>query len=125
VNYSHPRVAFLLAGTHGQPFVLLTKETNMANDFVIRGSADDNPEIDRPHGGRHDGCMEARISALESANLETRDRLARIETRLEAVATKSDLHRELAGQTWRFLTWTTTIGIALIGATFAIAKLVH
>lgn len=92
----------------------------MANDFVIGGSADDSLEIDRHHGG-----MEARISALESANLDTRDRLAGIETRLETVATKEDLHRELAAQTWRFVTWTPTIGIALIGATFAIAKLVH
>lgn len=42
-------------------------------------------------GGDHRG-MEARISALEAANLETRDRLARIETRLESVATKADLN---------------------------------
>ncbi len=76
--------------------------------------------------------MEARISALEAANLETRDRLARIETRMDSLATKEDvaltraaLHQEINSQTWKFVTWTTTIGIALIGATFSIAKLVH
>lgn len=46
-------------------------------------------------GGDHRG-MEARISALEAANLETRDRLARIETRLDSVATKADLNAAVA-----------------------------
>jgi predicted nucleic acid-binding Zn-ribbon protein len=35
--------------------------------------------------------LAVRVSILESARLETRDRLARIETRLEATATKADL----------------------------------
>jgi hypothetical protein len=72
-----------------------------------------------------DGCMEARISALEQANLETRDCLMRIETRMEALASKEDLHQEINAQTWRFVIWATTIGIALVGATFSIAKLIH
>jgi hypothetical protein len=40
--------------------------------------------------------MEARISALEGAHLETRDRLARIETRLDHMATKADLNAAVA-----------------------------
>src|ERR1700739_4237180 len=58
----------------------------------------------------YDGGMEARISALEAANLETRDRLIKIETRLESVATKEDLanlraelHSSLNNQTWRII----------------------
>jgi hypothetical protein len=42
-------------------------------------------------GGGDDGGMEARLSAPEAAHLETRDRLTRIETRLDAVATKRDV----------------------------------
>lgn len=77
--------------------------------------------IDRGGSNGDDGGMEARITALESANLETRDRLARIETRLESVATKSDLHEALHSLTWKL------IGSCalLVAATFAIAKLVH
>lgn len=90
------------------------------------------PRVDKTEGGGDDGGMEARLKALEDANLETRDRLARIETRMDSFATKEDvaqvrtaLHQEINAQTWKFITWTTTIGIALIGATFTIAKLVH
>jgi hypothetical protein len=35
--------------------------------------------------------LAARVSILEAASLETRDRLARIETRLDATATREDL----------------------------------
>lgn len=54
------------------------------------------PRIDRGGGGGDDGGMEARISALEGAQLETRDRLARIETRLDYMATKADLNAAVA-----------------------------
>ncbi|WP_186066003.1 hypothetical protein [Burkholderia gladioli] len=74
--------------------------------------------------------MEARIAALEAANLETRDRLARIETRLESVATKGDLHelmastnKALADQAWKMITWMTGICGLLVAATAAIVKL--
>lgn len=52
--------------------------------------------VDSGGGGGDHGGMEARISALEAANLETRDRLARIETRLDSVATKADLNAVVA-----------------------------
>lgn len=79
-----------------------------------------DPEFDSVGGGGDDGGMEARISALESSNLDTRDRLARIETRLETFATKEDLHRELAGQTWRLVTFVCGFGTFLVGATYFI-----
>lgn len=73
--------------------------------------------------------MEARISALEVANLETRDRLARIETRLDSVATKADLaeltatfHREINAQTWKLVTFVCSFGTALVAATYFFAK---
>jgi|GEM_PF-632041 len=77
--------------------------------------------IDGGGGGGHDGGMEARISALEAANLETRDRLARIETRLEAVATKSDLHEALHSLTWKIV----GACAALVAAAYFVAKYVH
>lgn len=83
------------------------------------------PPVDIPRGDRDDSPMEKRIEALEAANLETRDRLARIETKLDTFATKADLHEVISGQTWKIVMWMTSVGIVLAGATFTIAKLVH
>ncbi|MCM2546211.1 hypothetical protein ACVCII_03950 [Burkholderia glumae] len=65
--------------------------------------------------------METRVSALEAANLDTRDRLARIETRLDFVATKDDLHREISAQTWKLVTFVCGFGTALVAATYFLA----
>lgn len=81
--------------------------------------------IDAGGGGGDDGDMEARITALEAANLETRDRLAWIETRLESVATREDLHNEIIAQTWRLVTFACSFGTALVAATFFVAKHVN
>jgi hypothetical protein len=78
--------------------------------------------FDSGSGGGDDGGMEARISALEAANLETRDRLIKIETRMESLASKEDLHKELSAQTWRLVTFTCSFGTALVAATYFIAK---
>jgi hypothetical protein len=85
--------------------------------------------IDGGGGGGDDSGMEARITALEQANLETRDRLARIETRLDSVATKADLaeltaafHREINSQTWKLVTFVCSFGTALVAATYFFAK---
>ncbi|AOJ86134.1 hypothetical protein WS87_05360 [Burkholderia sp. MSMB0856] len=66
--------------------------------------------------------METRISAPEAPKLETRERLARIETRLESVATKEDLHREINAQTWKLVTFVCSFGTALVAATYFLAK---
>lgn len=94
--------------------------------------ADHGTSVDGGGGSGDDGGMEARISALEAANLETRDRLARIETRLETVATKADLseltssfHREINAQTWRLVTFVCGFGTALVAATYFFAKHVN
>lgn len=90
-----------------------------------------NRDHDLPTGGEppHNDEMEARVSKLEAAAQDTRDRLARIETRMETFATKADVsdlradfHREINSQTWKFVTWMTGICTALIGATYFIAN---
>jgi hypothetical protein len=65
--------------------------------------------------------METRISDLEVFAVDARNRLARIETRLDTFATKADLHRELHGMTWRLLGGAS----ALVGIVYWIARTVH
>ena len=51
--------------------------------------------------------MEARVAGLENFATETRDRLVRMETRMDiffdTYATKADLHKELHAMMWRLL----------------------
>lgn len=75
-------------------------------------------------GGGYDDAMEARVNKLEEFATETRDRLSRIETRLDNCATKADIkdlettmykefstmHKEFAGMykaldglTWKLI----------------------
>ncbi|WP_186194447.1 hypothetical protein [Burkholderia gladioli] len=79
------------------------------------------PPVDTGGGGGNDDGMETRVSALEAANLDTRERLARIETRLDFVATKDDLHREISAQTWKLVTFVCGFGTALVAATYFLA----
>ena len=65
--------------------------------------------------------MEAKIIALEEFAVDARDRLARIETRLDTFATKADLHRELHGMTWRLFGGAS----ALVGIVYWIARNIH
>ena len=62
--------------------------------------------------------MEARIIALEKFAVDARERLTRIETRLNTFATKEDLHRELHGMTWRLFGGAT----ALVGVVYWIVR---
>lgn len=73
----------------------------------------------------YDGGMEARITRLEGAAQEMRDRLTRIETRLEAVATREDLHKAISEQTWKVIGAVIALGTALSGIVFFIARNVH
>jgi hypothetical protein len=87
-----------------------------------------SPKFDNQGGNGDDGGMEARLSALEAANLETRDRLIKIETRMDSLASKEDLanlraelHSSLNAQTWRIIG-----ALALIsGVIYYMAKFVH
>jgi hypothetical protein len=84
--------------------------------------------VDGGGSGGDDGGMQARVSVLEAANLEIRDRLIKIETRLNALASKEDLanlraevHASLNVQTWRIIGAVTL----LTGAVYYLAKFVH
>ena len=69
--------------------------------------------------------MEARIIALEDFAVETRDRLARIETRLDTFVTKADLHQELHSMTWKLLGGAMSVASALVGIVYWIARNIH
>jgi hypothetical protein len=62
--------------------------------------------------------MHTRIAKLEMATENTRDRLARIEVRLDTFATKEDLHQELHAMTWKIFGACTL----LVAAVYFIAK---
>ena len=69
--------------------------------------------------------MEARVIALEEFAVETRDRLTRIETRLDTFVTKADLHQELHSMTWKLLGGAMSVDSALVGIVYWIARNIH
>jgi hypothetical protein len=73
----------------------------------------------------YDPDMDARVKALEDLAAAARERLARIETKLDALpsmfATKADLHQALHALTWKLI----GAAGALVAATYFIAKTVH
>jgi hypothetical protein len=69
--------------------------------------------------------MEARVVALEEFAIEIRDRLARIETRLDTFVTKADLHQELHSMTWKLLGGAMSVASALVGIVYWIARNIH
>jgi len=75
--------------------------------------------------GPENGAMKHQASAQARGTSSLRDRLIRVEARLEHMPTRCELHRAITGQTWRIVTWTTGVCTALTTATFAIAKWVH
>lgn len=83
-------------------------------------------------GGREppdNGAMEARVAKLEDIAEKTGERLVAIERDMAVVkatmVTKEEFHREFVAQTWRLITWTTSAGVALVGAAYYIARNVH
>jgi len=62
--------------------------------------------------------MESRVKALEDGMLEVRDKLARIETKLEYVPTREDLVRVEN----TLIKWFISTAVALTGLAFAAAK---
>jgi phage shock protein A len=65
--------------------------------------------------------MEARVAALETDMKDVRDRLVKIEAKLDATATKADLHQELHSLSWRLA----TLCAALAAGVYWIATHVH
>ncbi len=65
--------------------------------------------------------MQARIIDLEKFSIESRDRLTRIETRLDTFATKADLHHELHSMMWKLLGGAMAGSTALVAAVYWVA----
>jgi len=62
--------------------------------------------MDNQGGGGDNGGMEIRVQALEQTMIDVRERLVRIETRLDQTATKGDLvdvYKAINSQTWRLI----------------------
>lgn len=57
-----------------------------------RVSPVDGTGVDNGGGPPHDGDMEARVAKLEEFVIDSRDRLTKIESRLDQTSTKADLH---------------------------------
>lgn len=70
---------------------------------------------------RYHPCMETRIIKLEEFTEEARDRLARIETRLDHMATKEDVSKLES----TLLRWFIGTAISLTALAFTAAKLIH
>ncbi|WP_253185361.1 hypothetical protein [Burkholderia plantarii] len=77
--------------------------------------------VDGGSDGGDDGGMEERIKELEKSNADIRERLARMESGLNHVATKADV----ASLESTLLKWFVGTAIALAGLAFAAAKLIH
>lgn len=89
------------------------------------GNTSGNP----PGGG---GEMDARVTALEKSNIEIREKLVKIESRLDSIdshmASKADLQSvraqleaSMRTQLQWFVGLTWTVSIALVGATYFMA----
>lgn len=63
----------------------------------------------------YDGDMDARVAKLEDFAQDTRDRLTRIETKLETVATKAELH-DMKAEMVKWIVGT-AIGLGVAGIT--------
>ncbi len=70
----------------------------------------------------YDGDMEARIKKLEDFSQESRDRLVRIETRLDTFASREDLHKAINDQTWKIIGAMITLGTLLSAIVYFIAR---
>ena len=78
------------------------------------------PPVQGGGGGDGGGSMEKRVEKLEGFMVDAASRLARIETKLDAVVTKEELEKSMHGQTWRMVG--AMVGIAGLG--LAIAKVI-
>lgn len=72
-------------------------------------------------GGGDNGDMETRVRILEQNMIDVRERLARMETRLDQTATKNDLidvYKAINTQTWRVI----SAAAALVAAVYFIVR---
>jgi hypothetical protein len=85
------------------------------------------PDDIRP-AGAGDVTLERRVERLEDAQMDIRERLVRLETRVDAIAvqmvTKADLKAGLAAMEATLLKWFIGTALALTGIVFTVARLI-
>lgn len=69
-------------------------------------------------GPPHNGGMEERLAKLEAIipTLATKEDLARMEGTVRV-----EIHKSITEQTWKLVTWVSSIALALVSATYFIA----
>ncbi|SFC98656.1 hypothetical protein SAMN04515619_11859 [Collimonas sp. OK412] len=90
-------------------------------EAIVKRKKTQRQSFDGGDGGGYDENMETRVLKLEECVNDARDRLARIETRLDQTATSADMHREMTDQTWRLVTFVCGFGSALVAVTYFMA----
>lgn len=104
-------------------FALVTTLAADSKKMLQQGNGQ-KPPVAPPDLTEDNDDMEARIAKLEDFAQDTRDRLTRIESRLDnfptIFSTKEDLHKELHAMTWRIF----GACAGLVAAVYFIAKYV-
>lgn len=92
------------------------------NNVVPFVSPPPRPQVERGGGdGPSDGDMEARVRELEKTMTDVRERLAKIDGRLEHTATKNDVSQVES----TLLKWFIGTALALASLAFVAAKFIH
>lgn len=106
------------------------REVTRIVDWKEKGSGDNGGGGDHTGGGNPPGGgdMEKRVEKLESNMAEIQLRLIRVESKLDATATKADLsafeasiYKAMNDQTWKFI----GAAAALASLAFVVAKFAH
>lgn len=116
------------------------KVSYLKDEYKHQAQELDRADLSKKKGGGSeppgDDQLEARVAALEKSLPDIRERLARVETKLDIVeknmATKSDLEalrgsistdmqKAITDSTWRFV----QVSVVLAGLAFTAAKFIH
>lgn len=72
--------------------------------------------------GIYDARSDARLDNIERFTESIKDRLVKIETKMESFSTKEDLHKELHSQTWKMVGVIITVCTAITAIVYFIAR---
>lgn len=98
----------------------------MSNVYPANFSAAADRTLRKPPGPPDNGgVMEARVAALEASMSNIERDVAVMRAEMKSFASKEDLYKAINDQTWKLITWTTGLGVALVGAAFLVARYVH
>lgn len=102
------------------------------NEKIKRLADEDKRSFDGGGGGGYDHPMEERVKKLEELVDKTVERVVNIERDVAVIksnyATREDISKlgvamqaEINAQTWKMILWTSSLGTALVGATYFLA----